>query len=185
MHFQPFVLTALAFLAPIFALPTADGSTIAPRATLELFPNLIINVDRTNPGATSGAGYIATMSPQLVALFSFDIPYDISPTCTLNFQLPGQGPIFYDTVVGSGIMDVISIHGVFGTPTSYGAVSPLFGASYGSLEASVGGVSGGVGVPCSAGSRFQVVRSHTLNNKDKTNLVLLGVECGGWRGFVL
>lgn len=156
MHFA-FILTVLVTLVPIFALPTPDDSKIGPRATLELFPNLIINVDSTNPGAPSGAGYIATMSPQLVALFSFDIPYDISPTCTLNFQLPPQGPIFYDTVVGSGSMDVMSIHGVFGTPTSYGAVSSLFGASYGSLQASIGGASSGIGVPCSAGSKFQVV----------------------------
>jgi len=157
MYFT-FVLTALsAALVPIFALPAPDGSTIGPRATLELFPNLIINVDKANPGSTAASGYIATMSPQQVSLFSFDIPYDISPTCTLNFQLPSPGSIFHDTVVGSGVMDVTSIDGVFRTPTSYGAVSSLLGASYGTVKASLGGGTSSIGVPCSAGSTFQVV----------------------------
>ena len=50
------------------------------------------------------------------------------------------------------------IEGVFGTPTSYGAVSQLFGAPYGSFVASVGGSSGSIGVPCSPGSKLQFVR---------------------------
>src|SRR5271155_4021399 len=153
MHFK-FGLTALAVFVSTLASPVPVDSALLPRATLELFPNLIINVDRANPAASSAAGYTATMSTELVSLFSFDIPYDINPTCTLNFQLPPAGGLFRDTVVGSGTIDVISIKGSFGTPTSYGAVSPLFGAPYGTLFASVGGRSS-VGVPCSAGSTFQ------------------------------
>jgi len=60
------------------------------------------------------------MSAELVSLFSFDIPYDINPTCTLNFQLPSAGGLFRDTVVGSGTIEVISIKGVFGTPLVMG-----------------------------------------------------------------
>jgi hypothetical protein len=157
MHFK-FGLTALAVLVSTLASPVPDDSALFPRATLELFPNLIINVDRADPAASSAAGYIATMSTELVSLFSFDIPYDINPTCTLTFQLPPPGGLFRDTVEGSGSIDVVSIEGVFGAPTSYSAVSPLLGASYGTLVASLGGESSIVGVPCSAGSTFQVVR---------------------------
>jgi len=156
MHFK-FILATLAGLVSTLASPTPDDSALLPRATLELFPNLIINVDRSNPAASSASGYIATMSTELVSLFSFDIPYDINPTCTLNFQLPPPGGLFRDTVVGSGTIDVIPIEGVFGTPTSYRIVSPLFGTPYGTLFASLGG-SGVIGVPCSPGSTFQVVR---------------------------
>ena len=138
------------------AAPTPEGPTaLQQRASLQLFPNLIINVDKSNPGASSGAGYTAHMTPTVATVFSFDIPYDINPTCTLSFALPPPGGLFSYTVDGSGAITVSPIHGVVSSPTSYGAVAPLLGGSYGSFDAASHG--GAIGVPCSAGTTLQVV----------------------------
>lgn len=147
-------------MIPSLAAPTPDTS-IKPRAYIELFPNLIINVNRMDRSKYYSSGYTAEMSAELSTLFSFDIPYDISPTCNLKFELPAPGGLFVNVVEGSGQLIVIPINGVFTTPTSYGTVAPLFGQPYGTFTVSPGGgvagFDGSTVVPCSPGSTFQVV----------------------------
>jgi len=140
------------------SVPTPEGpAAVQKRASDQLFPNLIINVDKSNPGAYSAAGYTAQMTSTLATVFSFDIPYDIHPTCTLTFTLPPPSGLFRYTVAGSGVITVSSINGDVSTPTSYGSVAPLLGGSYGSFYVTSGGGGGAIGVPCSAGTTLQVV----------------------------
>ena len=159
------ILLALAvFVGFAHPAPTPDLPAVQKRASLQLFPNLIINVDKANPGAVSATGYTAEMNPTTGSVFSFDIPYDINPTCTLNFALPAPGGLFHYTVEGTGAITVSPIHGAVSNPTSYGAIAPLLGDPYGGFSATPTGASGAFGVPCSAGSTLQVVcnRFHSL-----------------------
>jgi Ubiquitin 3 binding protein But2 C-terminal domain len=137
--------------------PTPDQAAVYKRASIELFPNLIINVDKANPGAISWTGYTAEMSPTTASVFSFDIPYDINPTCTLSFTLPAPGGLFRYTVAGSGMITASPIYGGISNPTSYDAVAPHLGEPFGSFYVTPTGGVGSFGVPCDSGSTLQVV----------------------------
>lgn len=157
MHFKSTLLSCAAIATLAFAAPTSKASTLQQRNFLELFPNLIINVDLNDGGAFFSSGYAAEISPAFSTVFSFDVPYDINPTCTLKFGLPTPEGLFHYTVEGSGILTAIPINGVFTNPTSYNIIAPLLGAPYGTFVVSSSGGVGEIGVPCAAGSTFQVV----------------------------
>jgi hypothetical protein len=155
MQFKTLLL-GLAAILPTLAVPTPNA--IEPRSFIQLFPNLIINVDRFNTGSFYPSAYAADMSSQFSTVFSFDIPYSINPTCSLKFELPPPGGLFRYIVEGSGTLTVYPINGVVTNPTSYGTVAPLLGAPSGTFVASPsGGVAGLIPVPCRSGSTFQVV----------------------------
>lgn len=153
------ILSLTVIITSVFSVP-AENKAIQRRSFLELFPNLIINVDSIDGGAFSAAGYTADMTPTTPTVFSFDIPYDINPVCTLKFELPAPGGLFRYTVTGSGTITAIPIDGVVTTPTSYDTVAPLLGAPYGSFTVTSAGGVGEIGVPCSSGTTLQVVLSH-------------------------
>ena len=113
MHFKSTLLSLAAVATLAFAAPTPEVSTIQQRSFLELFPNLIINVDPNDGAAFFSTGYTAEISSALSTVFSFDVPYDINPTCTLKFELPAPGGLFRYTVEGSGILTAIPINGRF------------------------------------------------------------------------
>lgn len=177
MHFKSTVLILTGIATLVFAAPNPKANAIQQRSFLELFPNLIINVDSNNGGEFFSSGYTADISSSLSTVFSFDVPYDINPSCTLKFELPAPGGLFKYTVEGSGTLTAIPINGVFTNPTSYDTVAPLLGAPYGTFVVSASGGGGEIGVPCAAGSTFQVVYSPHYA------IEFIGINRNGWRSF--
>src|SRR5436190_15015231 len=136
MQLKHVLVGLAATLVPAFAAPTLYENAIKPRGFFQLFPNLIINVNPNAGDQFFSSGYSAEMSAQFSTAFSFDVPYDFNPTCTLKFELPAPGGLFRYDVEGSGTVTAIAINGVFTTPTSYNAIAPLLGAAYGSFVVS-------------------------------------------------
>jgi len=170
MQFTVLLLGLTALLRSTIAAPTPDHDSVEPRAYLQLFPNLIVNVGRIDRGRYFSTGYTAEMSAELSTLFSFDVPYGLGhPTCHLKFELPppgGPGGYFPYVVQGSGRLIAIPINGQFTSPTNYDTIFPLLGTPYGTFVVSptggVAGFEGGSGqIPCASGTTVQVVRSFT------------------------